>query len=60
MKMYRKPLKAFWRAIELHQIIDRTYSPRIWEARRDIAIRVVANCNQMHAAGYLQPDRLPL
>lgn len=57
--MYRQPLKAFWRAIELRQTIDLTYSPRIWEARRDIAVRVLANCARMSAAGYLQPDRLP-
>jgi hypothetical protein len=55
----RTPARAFWRAIELQAIIDRNYSRAIWEARRDMARRVVANCARMQAAGYLQPDRLP-
>jgi hypothetical protein len=57
--MTRTPARAFWRAIELQDIIDRNYSKSIWEARRDMARRVVANCARMQAAGYLQPDRLP-
>lgn len=57
--MSRQPALAFWRALELRSVIDRTYSPRIFEARRDMATRVLANCARMSAGGYLQPDRLP-
>jgi hypothetical protein len=57
--MTRQPKAAFWRALELHSILDRNYSPRIWEARRKMAIHVQRNIAAMRAGGYLQPDRLP-
>lgn len=57
--MTRTPRLAFWRALELQSILDRNYSRRVWEARRDMVQRVMANCARMNAAGYLQPGRLP-
>ncbi len=58
--MQRIPKLAFWRCIELRDTLNTNYSPRVFEDRRAIAVRVMANCARMEAAGYLDPERLPL
>lgn len=57
--MQKTPAYCFWRGLELADSISRTYSPRIWEARRDIAVRVLANAARMGSASRFDPARLP-
>lgn len=47
-----------WKTIELSAMLDRRYSPRIFEHNKAIATRVMRNIAAMQM-GYLDPARLP-